>query len=62
MNARHAELWPAARTLLFDLLARGQLDVWRDPQDFAGLEGVYDAVEHLLAGRNSGKVVVRLAP
>ena len=62
MNARHSELWPAARTLLFDLLARNALTVWRDPTDFAGLEGVYSAVEHLISGRNSGKVVVRLAP
>jgi NADPH-dependent curcumin reductase CurA len=31
-----------------------------DPTPFVGLDRVADAVEHLLAGRNTGKVVVRL--
>lgn len=32
-----------------------------DPTPFVGLESVADAVEHMLAGRNSGKVVIRIS-
>jgi NADPH-dependent curcumin reductase CurA len=40
---------------------RGEIRPVIDPTPFVGLESVADAVEHLLAGRNVGKVVVRLA-
>lgn len=60
MNARFTARWPAARASLFALHAAGKLTVWRDETDFSGLEAVYDAVDHLLAGRNAGKVMVRL--
>ncbi len=60
MNARHTDLWPQARQALFDLYAAGGIEVWRDEADFAGLPAVYDAVGRLLAGRNTGKVMVRL--
>jgi len=45
---------------LFQLYQRGQLQVAIDPTPFEGLEAVPDAVEYLHAGRNVGKVVVRL--
>ena len=39
----------------------GALRVLVDPTPFVGVGAIADAVEHLLAGRNLGKVVVRLA-
>lgn len=60
MNARFTERWPAARATLFELYAAGKLSVWRDEMEFSGLEAVYDAVDHLLAGRNAGKVMVKM--
>jgi len=45
---------------LFQLYRSGRLRVAVDPTPFEGLESVADAVEHLHAGRNVGKVVVRL--
>ena len=41
-------------------IRNGRLRVLVDPTPFTGLEQVSDAVEHLLAGRNSGKVVIRI--
>ena len=52
---------PGAIARLLDLYARGKLQVWADPTPFTGLEAVAPAVEYLLAGKNLGKVVVRLA-
>lgn len=49
----------AARRIL-DLHYRGELRVLIDPTPFVGLESAADAVEHVLAGRNAGKVVLRL--
>jgi NADPH-dependent curcumin reductase CurA len=43
---------------ILDLYYSGQLKVWVDPTPFIGLEAAADAVEHLLGGRNLGKVVV----
>ncbi|MDQ7041860.1 MAG: quinone oxidoreductase family protein [Rhodothermus sp.] len=45
---------------LFQLYRTGKLRVAVDPTPFQGLESVPDAVEHLHAGRNVGKVVVCL--
>lgn len=50
-----------AATRLLAMHARGEIRPAIDPTPFVGLESVADAVEHLLAGRNVGKVVVRLA-
>jgi hypothetical protein len=50
-----------AANRLLAMHARGEIRPAIDPTPFAGLESVADAVEHLLAGRNVGKVVVRLA-
>lgn len=49
----------AAQRVLADYVA-GRLRVEIDATPFEGLERVADAVEHLLAGRSSGKVVVRM--
>lgn len=49
----------AARRIL-DLYYRGELRVLVDPTPFDGLEAAADAVEYVLAGRNAGKVVLRL--
>lgn len=49
----------AARRIL-DLYYRGELRALVDPTPFVGLEAAADAVEYLLAGRNAGKVVLRL--
>ena len=45
---------------ILDLYYRGEIRPHPDPTPFRGLESVADAVEHLLAGRNVGKVVVQL--
>ena len=61
MNDLLTEQWPAARTRVFDLYRSGHLAVTFDAIGFCGLEGVYDAVERLLSGQSTGKVVVELA-
>lgn len=59
-NGLVQHLWPGARARLFALHAAGALHV-RCDAEFHRLEGVYDAIEHLLSGRSIGKVVVDLA-
>ncbi len=49
----------AARRIL-DLYYRGELRALIDPTPFDGLEAAADAVEYQLAGRNAGKVVLKL--
>lgn len=49
----------AVRRIL-DLYYRGELRALVDPTPFIGLEAAADAVEYQLAGRNAGKVVLRL--
>ncbi len=60
MNWRFAEYAAEARARLFHMVEAGELEALVDGERFAGLEGVPDAVEHLLAGANLGKVVVDL--
>lgn len=60
MNPLYAEHHPDAARRLLRLYADGHLRVLVDPGGFSGLESVPAAVAHLLAGRNLGKVVVRL--
>ena len=43
---------------LVSLLNEGKLQVSLDPTPFKGVEAAIDAVEHLHAGKNSGKVIV----
>ncbi|WP_414565432.1 MULTISPECIES: zinc-binding dehydrogenase [unclassified Anabaena] len=51
---------PDARDRLLNLFYTGKLKVCVDSTPFLGLESIPDAVEHLLSGKNCGKVVVRL--
>lgn len=60
MNWRFAEHAAEARARLFRMVAEGELEALVDRETFVGLEAVPDAVAHLLAGRNLGKVVVDL--
>lgn len=59
-NQAFPEHFEAAVARVLALHAAGRLQVCVDATAFVGLEQVADAVEHLLAGRNTGKVVVRL--
>lgn len=59
-NQAFPEFFAEAAERILDLHYRGRLQVQVDRTPFVGLERTADAVEHLLAGRNSGKVVVTL--
>jgi NADPH-dependent curcumin reductase CurA len=61
MNPQYAEFHAEAARRLLRMYADGSLRVLVDGSGFHGLEAVPAAVEHLLAGRNLGKVVLRLA-
>jgi NADPH-dependent curcumin reductase CurA len=58
MNGLLTPHWADARARLFDWYAGGMIRVVRDARHFRKLEGVYDAVEHLLSGQSMGKVIV----
>lgn len=60
MNYRFSSHAAEARERLLGLYAAGQIYPALDTRRFAGLDSVADAVEHLLAGDNLGKVVVDL--
>ncbi len=60
MNYRFQEYAADARARLLAMLADGEITPLLDSGDFCGLESVADAVERLLAGKNSGKVIVDL--
>lgn len=59
-NQAFPEFFDEAAERILDLYYRGRLRALVDSTVFQGLARTADAVEHLLAGRNSGKVVVRL--
>lgn len=59
-NPAFPEHFAAAAAEILDLYYSGRLQALVDPTSFRGLESVADAEEHLLAGRNTGKVVVAL--
>jgi NADPH-dependent curcumin reductase CurA len=59
-NQAFPEFFDDTARRILELYESGKLRVLVDPTPFTGLEQVADAVEHLLAGRNSGKVVVRI--
>jgi len=61
MNGLLTAHWPEARARVFDMFRQGELRICRDARSFDGLEGIYDAVEHLLSGRSMGKVLARIA-
>lgn len=60
-NQAFGEFFAEAATRILDLYYDGKLQVLVDPTPFVGVGAAADAVEHLLAGRNSGKVVVKIA-
>jgi NADPH-dependent curcumin reductase CurA len=60
MNPFFPEFFDDAARRVLDLYYAGKLTVLVDPTPFKGLESAADAVEHLLAGRNIGKVVIEL--
>lgn len=60
MNGLLTDRWPDARELVFGLYRSGKLRVVFDDTPFAGLDGVFGAVEHLLSGQSMGKVSVDL--
>jgi NADPH-dependent curcumin reductase CurA len=45
---------------MFARFAAGDLKVVFDEENFNGLDGVQDAIEHLLSGRSMGKVIAKL--
>ncbi len=59
-NQAFPEFFDDAARRILELYYGGRLRVQVDPIPFRGLDQVADAVEHLLAGRNAGKVVVHL--
>jgi len=59
-NPAFPQYFDEAAQRILDLYYRGELRALVDPTPFVGLEAAADAVEYLLAGRNAGKVVLRL--
>ncbi|DBA00067.1 TPA: hypothetical protein N0F65_003733 [Lagenidium giganteum] len=57
----HAAHIPAHMKKLLGLVAEKKLSAGVDSTDFVGLSGVADALDHMYAGKNIGKVVVRLS-
>ncbi|MBD2198777.1 MULTISPECIES: zinc-binding dehydrogenase [Calothrix] len=55
----YQEYIPEARDRLLNLFYTGKLKVAVDSTQFLGLESIPEAVQYLLSGQNSGKVVVR---
>jgi NADPH-dependent curcumin reductase CurA len=60
-NPAFPEFFDDACQRVLELYYSGALRVLVDPTPFVGVGAIADAVEHLLAGRNLGKVAVRLA-
>ncbi|BAY13280.1 zinc-binding dehydrogenase [Calothrix sp. NIES-2098] len=55
----YKEYMPEARDRLLNLFYNGKLQVAVDSTQFQGIESIPDAVQYLLTGQNTGKVVVR---
>jgi len=60
-NQAFPEFFAESAERILDLYYRGRLRALVDTTPFHGLDRTADAVEHLLAGRNTGKVVVNLS-
>lgn len=60
MNALLADYHRDAATRLFDMMAKGTLDVAIDPTPFKGLSALPDAANHMMSGRNIGKTILDL--
>ncbi|RLN59902.1 hypothetical protein BBJ29_001914 [Phytophthora kernoviae] len=56
----HSKHVPEHLQRLLTLIKEGQLKAGIDPTEFRGLESVPDAIEHLYAQKNIGKLVIRL--
>ncbi|RLN46757.1 hypothetical protein BBO99_00000785 [Phytophthora kernoviae] len=56
----HAKHVPEHLQRLLTLIKEGKLKAGIDPTEFCGLESVPDAIEHLYAQKNIGKLVIRL--
>lgn len=61
MNGLLTDHWPEARNRLFAMFTEGRIAVHLDAREFRGLEGIYEAVEHLLSGRSMGKVLADIS-
>lgn len=59
-NQMFPEYQASATESVLDLYYRGALRPYVDTREFRGLDSTADAVEHMLASGNSGKVVVKL--
>ena len=59
-NQAFPEFFDDAARRILQLYYSGRLRALVDPTPFVGLESTADAVEHLLSGRNRGKVAVRI--
>ncbi|MEQ8507640.1 MAG: zinc-binding dehydrogenase [Rhodospirillaceae bacterium] len=60
INPHFEAFHPDAAERLIGMYQRDELTVFVDPVSFVGLEDVPGAVQHLLSGKNLGKVVVKL--
>lgn len=60
INPHFQEFWPDAAARLLNAHYNNTITVLVDPTPFIGLEAIPDAVAYLMAGRNSGKVVITL--
>jgi NADPH-dependent curcumin reductase CurA len=59
-NQAFPEFFDDTARRILELYYGGRLKVLVDPTPFHGLQSVADASEYILAGRNSGKVVIRI--
>jgi NADPH-dependent curcumin reductase CurA len=60
LNPQFPEFFDDAARRILELHASGKLRALVDPTPFRGLESACDAVEHLLSGKNCGKVVIEI--
>ncbi|RLN97400.1 hypothetical protein BBJ28_00026104 [Nothophytophthora sp. Chile5] len=56
----YADIIPTHMANLFQLIKEGKLLAGVDPTEFHGLEAVPDAIDHMYAHKNIGKIVVQL--
>ena len=59
-NAFYPDLHADAADRLISWYRAGDIKVMIDPTPFDGLEAAADAVEHLMAGQNRGKVILKI--
>ena len=61
-------IWPSdgkvlagCKRRLYEMFEQGRIRAVIDPVPFSGLESIPDAIDHMLSGRSTGKVVVKIA-